>query len=140
MIVLDTNVISEVSKPLPDAFCASWLSRHPADTLFLTDMTIMELIYGAEKYRLKTGSLRYVDNVRRLITVDYLGRILSWDEAAVRSTGLVRARREKDGHSMTVQDSVIAAICLSHGATLATRNVRDFEGLDLALINPFEGP
>ncbi|MDB5522575.1 MAG: type toxin-antitoxin system VapC family toxin [Rhizobium sp.] len=140
MIILDTNVISETSKPLPAPFCVLWLSQYPPDMLFLTDMTIMELVYGAEKYRLKTGSLRYVDNVRELVATVYLGRILRWNEAAVHTAGLVRARREKAGHSMTVQDSVIAAICLSHGATLATRNVRDFEGLDLPLINPFEGP
>lgn len=138
MIVLDTNVISEISKSEPDAFCAAWLAQFRPDSLFLTDMTIMELVHGAERYRLKTGSLRYEANVRHLLSVAYLGRILGWNAKAVQMAGMIRARREKAGHSITVQDSVIAAICLSHDATLATRNVRDFKGLDLPLINPFE--
>ena len=138
MIILDTNVISESSKPAPDALCSAWLSAQARELLFLTDMTVMELTYGAEKYRLKTGSSRYAENVKLLIENHYLGRILRWDGAAVTSAGLLRARREKAGYQMTVQDSITAAICLSHGATLATRNVRDFEGLDLPLVNPFE--
>lgn len=53
-------------------------------------------------------------------------------------TGRLRAKRESIGHPISVQDAMIAAICLSHDATLATRNTKDFEGLDLKLVNPFE--
>ncbi len=61
------------------------------------------------------------------------------DQVVFIETGKIRARRESPGRPISVQDAMIAAICLANGATLATRNVKDFEGLDLRLVNPFEG-
>lgn len=138
MIVLDTNVISEPSKPVPDPRLVAWLSR-PPDNLYLTQITVSELYYGAERYRLKTGSQRYLNNARRIVEQEYIGRILAWNAADAVMTGNIRAQREKAGFSITMQDAMIAAICVQHGATLATRNTKDFEGLDLKLVNPFEG-
>ena len=138
MIILDTNVVSEASRQQPDSNCVAWLVGHGPDALFLTDMSIMELTFGAERFRLRTGSTRHTNSLKNLVEIQYFGRILRWDEPAVQLAGLLMARREKAGFSMTVQDAIIAAICLSHGAILATRNTKDFEGLDLALVNPFE--
>jgi predicted nucleic acid-binding protein len=70
---------------------------------------------------------------------EYAGRRLVFDDKAAYIYGSITAKRKHAGHPMETKDAMIAAICLSHGATLATRNVRDFEGLDLPLINPFEG-
>lgn len=139
MIVLDTNIISEVSRPAPDPRLVAWLSDMPADRLYLTNITVTELFYGGERFRLKTGSARYVDVAMRLVERDYAGRILPWNAAEAIATGNIRARREMSGFAITMQDAMIAAICLQHGATLATRNTKDFEGLDLTLVNPFEG-
>lgn len=139
MIVLDTNIISEPSRPKPDRRLVEWLSSIPPEQLFLTDVTIAELFYGAERYRLKTGSSRHVSSAVKLVEEDYAGRILSWTAGHVVATGCLRARREMAGFSMTMQDAMIAAICLQHGAALATRNTKDFQGLDLKLVNPFEG-
>lgn len=75
----------------------------------------------------------------RLVEHDYAGRILPWNAADAITTGNIRARREMSGFAITMQDAMIAAICLQQGATLATRNTKDFEGLDLRLVNPFEG-
>lgn len=138
MIVLDTNVISEPSKLAPDPHLVAWLSR-PPENLYLTQVTVSELYYGAERYRLKTGSLRYLNNAKRIVEQQYVGRILAWNSADAIVTGNIRAQREMSGFSITMQDAMIAAICLQHGATLATRNTKDFEGLDLKLVNPFEG-
>lgn len=123
MIVLDTNIISEASRPAPDPHLVAWLSDMPADRLYLTNITVTEFFYGGERFRLKTGSTRYVDVAMRLVEHDYAGRILPWNAA----------------DAITMQDAMIATICLQHGATLATRNTKDFEGLDLRLVNPFEG-
>lgn len=140
MIALDTSVISELNKPKPSDMVLSWFNDQLDDDLFLTDVTVMELAYGAEKHTLKTGSNRYRIVLQRLTRDWFDNRILRWSPNAVISAGEIRARREMRGHSIGIQDCMIAAICLAHGAVPATRNVKDFEGLDLPLINPFEGP
>lgn len=139
MIILDTNVISEPTRPRPSEALVHWLSSQRLPELYITGMTITELFYGGEKHFLKTGSSRYLENARQILEVQYSGRILHTGSSSSVLAGLIRARREMNGHSITLQDAQIAAICLSHGATLATRNTKDFEGLDLSLVNPFEG-
>ncbi len=140
MIALDTNVISELNKPRPSERVLNWFDQQAEDDLFLTEITDMEFAYGAEKHILKTGSNRYYLVLERLMREQFQNQILRWLPNTSFSGGQIRARREMNGHSIGIQDAMIAATCLSHGATLATRNVRDFEGLDLPLINPFEGP
>jgi predicted nucleic acid-binding protein len=140
MIVLDSNVISEINRPKPSETVLQWFSSTGPNALFLSDVTVMELAYGAEKHLLKSGSNRYHLALDNLLQVQFRNRILRWVPDTGIIAGQIRARREMVGHMMATQDAQIAAICLSHGATLATRNVRDFEGLDLPLINPFEGP
>lgn len=140
MIVLDTNVISEINKPKPSDAVLQWFSNTGPNELFLSDVTVMELAYGAEKHFLKNGSNRYHPALDSLLKVHFRNRILRWVPDTGMIAGHLMARREMAGHMLAAQDAQIAAICLSHGATLATRNVKDFEGLDLPLINPFEGP
>lgn len=138
MIVLDTNVISELGKPRPSQTVVKWFAASNPGELFLSDITIMEMAYGAEKHLLKHDSNKYRSSLDALIRNQFKDRIARWPQNASLTAGHLRARREMSGKLMTVRDAMIAAICLSHGATLATRNVRDFEGLDLVLINPFE--
>lgn len=114
------------------------MMRQPDDELRLCDIVLMEQAYGAERYRLKNGSDRYSQRLNNLI-VAYNGRVLPFDHTAAVLAGHLRAKREAAGRPVSVQDAMIAAICLSHAAMLATRNTKDFEGLDLVLINPFEG-
>ncbi|MDB5555512.1 MAG: PilT protein domain protein [Rhizobium sp.] len=139
MIVVDTNVVSEITKPQPSPIVLQWFADNDPAELFLNDVTIMELVYGAEKYLLKTKSDRYHRSLDELVKAQFQNRIARWNPDVGASAGFIRARREMKGYLMTVQDAAIAAICLSHGATLATRNTKDFEGLDLSLVNPFEG-
>ena len=139
MIVLDTNVISELDKPRPDASVLKWFADQDPSELYLSDVTLMELNYGAEKHLLKRGSGKYHILLKHLMTNQFHGRIVRASRESFLTAGLNRARREMQGRAITVQDAQIAAICLSNGATLATRNTKDFEGLDLKLVNPFEG-
>ncbi len=138
MIVLDTNIVSELIKSSPDRNVASWFLGKARTIVYLNDITIMEQSYGAERFYLKTGSDRYIRSLNRLLTDDFKGRVLAFEGDAPVLTGRLRAKRESLGRPISVADAMIAAICLFHGATLATRNVKDFEGLDLALVNPFE--
>lgn len=138
MIVLDTNIVSELIKSSPDRNVASWFLGKARTIVYLNDITIMEQSYGAERFYLKTGSDRYIRSLNRLLTDDFKGRVLAFEGEAPVLTGRLRAKRESLGRPISVADAMIAAICVFHGATLATRNVKDFKGLDLALVNPFE--
>ncbi|MBB3351984.1 hypothetical protein FHT70_001904 [Rhizobium sp. BK049] len=138
MIVLDTNVVSEFAKLLPDEKVKTWLQRQDGSRIWLCAVGLMEQIYSAERVLLKTGSDRFFRAIENLVKGQFRDRIVGWDLEAAMATGRLRARRESVGRPISVQDAMIAAICLVNGATLATRNTRDFEGLDLKLINPFE--
>jgi toxin FitB len=138
MIVLDTNVVSETTKPKPNLLVEAWFAMQSLSQLYLCDITVMEQSFGAERFWLRTGSARYKVKLDETL-VAYSGRILAFDRHTAIETGRLLARRESVGRPISLQDAMIAAICLARGATLATRNTKDFEGLDLRLINPFEG-
>ncbi|MGV3550497.1 PIN domain-containing protein [Rhizobium sp.] len=138
MIVIDTNVISEINKERPDRHVLSWFDGYDPLVVFLTDVTMMEIVYGAERHLIKHRSdkyYRFFDG----IAAKFKGQILGLNGDAFLTAGRIRAQREMSGRMMSPQDAMISAICLQHGATLATRNTKDFEGLDLKLVNPFEG-
>ena len=139
MIVLDTNIASELMKASMDANVLSWLRRSGRGEHYLVTTSVMEMWYGAERFHRKTGSAKLIDATENLVNKRFAGKILPLDLASAALSGRIRAARVSAGHAITVQDAQIAAICLQHGATLATRNTKDFEGLDLKLVNPFEG-
>ena len=138
MIVLDTNVISELARPRPNDNVCRWIYGQGPDALYLCVVVVMEQAFGARKFESRTGSDRYVRALDILVTVEFRGRILGHDQHTALLAGRLRALRQNIGRPISVQDAMIAAICLSSGAALATRNTKDFEGLDLVLINPFE--
>ncbi len=140
MIVLDTNIASEIMKVNMDAEVKSWLRRQNHSDHYLTSTGVMEMWFGAERVFLRSRSSKLTDATEFLVSKQFAGKILDLTHQAAALAGRLRAMRESRGRAISVQDAQIAAICLSHGATLATRNVKDFEGLDLRLINPFEGP
>ncbi len=138
MIVLDTNVVSEFTRSKPDDAVLTWYDRHDTSSLYLCGPVVMEMAYGAERFLRKTGSERFVRVVERLLNDEFQNRILDFVYPAPVLAGRMRARREDVGRPLSVVDAMIAAICMAHDATLATRNLRDFDGLDLAVVNPFE--
>ncbi|PTE10686.1 type II toxin-antitoxin system VapC family toxin [Mesorhizobium helmanticense] len=138
MIILDTNVISEAGKAVPDQNVLAWFRIQNLLTLYLCGPVVMELSFGAERVLNKTGSDRYARVLDNLILQQFAGRIVDFSGSIPRLAGKMRAARERNGRPISLSDAMIAAICLAHDATLATRNVRDFDGLDLKLVNPFE--
>lgn len=137
MIILDTNVISEPPRKGADSQVVGWLNDQDAGQLHLTTPTIAEIAKGAEVFFHKSKSPRHRRYLEHVLEA-YRGRILHFDLEAARRFGHVFARRQVSGRPSSVMDAMIAAIAIAHGATLATRNVRDFDGLDLRLANPFE--
>jgi predicted nucleic acid-binding protein len=137
VIVLDTNVVSELMRPAPEAAVLAWLNNQPADTLWLNSVVVSELLYGIA--RLPDGKRRaqMAPTVQAMLDEDFSGRVLPFDlDAAVVYADLV-AMRERQGLAIDIADAQIAAICLAHGAALATRNTKHFDGLGLTLINPW---
>ena len=139
MIVLDTNVISEINRQRPDERVLAWFAYNNPQQFFLTDVTVMEIVFGAERHLIKYHSDRYYRFFHGLTLGRFQGLILGLDREGFVAAGRIRARCEMRGRMMSPQDAMIAAICLQHGAALATRNTKDFQGLDLKLVNPFEG-
>ena len=138
MIVLDTNVVSEASRPAPDPNVVEWFRRQDLLDLYLCGPVVMEQSFGAERFLNKTGSDRHVRALDHLVSKQFSGRIVEFAGSIPRMAGKLRAMRENIGRPISVSDAMIAAISLAHDATLATRNVRDFDGLDLKIVNPFE--
>ncbi|MDI4636909.1 MULTISPECIES: type II toxin-antitoxin system VapC family toxin [Halomonadaceae] len=135
MIVLDTNVISELMRPDPDARVVDWLDRQDAISVTISSITVAEILYGIE--RLPNGRRKrdFAAMAAAMFEEDFSGRILPFDGgAAVNFAEQV----ESVGRQVHMADAQIAAICIQHGAMLATRNIKDFETLSLETINPWE--
>lgn len=138
MIVLDTNVISEIAKSVPDANVADWLRRVDPGELYLCAPVVAELAYGGQRIRLRDGSTRFFEALEGLLTGQFINRVLEFDQHVAFRFGEIRAAREAAGRPISVMDAMIAAICKAYGANLATRNVRDFDLLEIGVLNPFE--
>jgi hypothetical protein len=137
MIVLDTNVISEAWRPNPDATVLGWLGAQATSTLFLCTPVLAELRYGIERLGPGRRKDRLAASVDRLETEGYRDRILPLDTAAAAEFGRIAVRRERVGRRIEPMDALIAAITLTHGAVLATRDMQDFADLGFDVINPF---
>jgi predicted nucleic acid-binding protein len=140
MIVLDTNVVSELMKRSRSEAVLAWLSaQQKVDDLSVTTITVAEVLYGIEP--LPKGKRR--DGLERqastMFKQDFAGRVLPFDELAARIFALLAAGRRKLGRPIEFFDAQIAAIAQVHGATLATRDTDDFESCGVRLVNPWEG-
>ncbi|MBB3166225.1 type II toxin-antitoxin system VapC family toxin [Rhizobium laguerreae] len=136
MIVLDTNVISELLTPAPNVGVIEWLgAQHPL-SVFTTAITEAEILYGL---RLLPHGRRRSDLEAAVLPIfneDMSGRVLPFDRDAADVYAIITDRR-KAGRPIRQFDAQIAAIAISRGASLATRNVSDFEGIGLQIINPW---
>jgi toxin FitB len=138
VIVLDTNVISELIRNVPDPGVLSWLDELPVGELATTAVTAAELRYGVARLPSGHRKRELTVAISGLLNEDFYGKVLPFDErAAIRYADIV-ASRERAGRPMDVADAQIAAICRDLGATLATRNTADFEETGIPLIDPWE--
>jgi predicted nucleic acid-binding protein len=136
MIVVDTNVTSELMKPAPSTTVTAWMRARSAKELYTTSITLAEVLYGIE--RLPDGRRKDLFKTTALdLFSAFTDHVLAFDAtAAVEYAGLVSSR-ERTGAPIDGFDAQIAAICRAHGATLATRNVKDFHGTGIDVIDPF---
>jgi toxin FitB len=138
MIVLDTNVISELMRPQTNESVLGWVDAQELEELFVTALTVGEIHYGIS--RLPDGKRKSDLRIAadETIDVDFGTRVLAFDKTAGEHYGHVVAQRERSGRPISMADALIASICLSYNASLATRNIADFEGVGLVLINPWD--
>lgn len=137
MIILDTNIISEAVRASPNSQVAAWYRNQSIADLATTSVTLAELLNGVR--RMPQGKRR----TQLAASIDYalmpiMEHIFAFDIDAAVDYADIRAHRESLGRPIGVQDAMIAAIARSHGATLATRNIKDFEDTGVELVNPWE--
>ncbi len=137
IVVIDTNVVSELMRPTPNATVVLRIDALPVAEVFTTAITVAEVAFGIE--RMPRGKRRMqLEKAAEQIFDELLDlRVLSFDDSAARFYGRLCAARESAGRPISQADAMIAAICLANDAALATRNVADFDETDVALINPW---
>lgn len=138
MILADTNVLSEVLLLSPNPCVARWMSDIPRRQIWTCTIVVAELLTGIELMAPGRKQTELALAVGEMVERDFAGQILSFDLRAARQYAVIRAARQKMGRPIKELDAQIAAIAAFHGATLATRNVRDFEDCQVKLINPWE--
>lgn len=137
MIIVDTNVISELMRRAPEPKVEQWLSAQDGLNIYLTSISEAELRYGLAIMENGKRRAALVDAVDRILREDLAGRILPFDSDAALSYATIAAARRAAGRPIAQADCQIAAIAHARGATVATRNTPDFEGCEIDLINPW---
>lgn len=139
MIVLDTNVLSELMRRRAAARVVGWVDEQDAAGLAITAVTVAELLYGVARLVDGARKTELATAVDALVREDFAGRVLPFDAAAAAHYAELVAERERQGRPVSTSDGQIAAICRCHGATLATRNVRDFDATGIGILDPWTG-
>ena len=138
MIILDTNVVSALMQRTPDIAVIDWLNQQPAESIWLTSITIFETRFGLAL--LPKGRRRdsLEDAFNRLLSEDLDKRILDFDVPAASAAAIVAAARQRAGRPVDMRDTEIAGIAVSRNATLATRNTKHFTDLSIDVVNPWD--
>ena len=135
--VLDTNIVSEIAKPHPDPCVVAWIQDHE-NKVGITSVTLEELYSGI--FRLPDGKRKAVlKETIDAVVKDCTDKTLSFDAFCGYICAQVRQRCREAGRVGTIEDYMIAAICLRNNMTLVTRNTKDFDYIDgLRILNPFD--
>jgi len=137
MIILDTIVLSEALRPVPEPSVLGWMSKQPRASLFTTTLTEGEVLYGIRL--LADGKRRrgLWDAAKRIFAEDFAGQVLSFDSDAADVYAEIAASRRLAGKPITQFDAMIGAMARSRGAALATRNAKDFEDCGVEIVDPW---
>jgi len=138
MIILDTNILSELMRNKPNSSVMAWVNSCQAYELGITSITMSEILYGIGKLPEGKRKQSLLSASGKMLEDDFNGRIYPFDEYSAVEYSVIILIREKMGRPISMADAQIASICFSRGFSLATRNTKDFEGLGVELINPWE--
>lgn len=137
MIVVDTDVISELLLPSPEPAVEAWLTAQDGQNIYLTTISEAELLYGLGMMMGGKRRKALEATISQILRDDMAGRILAFDSAAARAFAVIAARHHRTGKTISQASCQIAAIALAHGASVATGNASEFKGCGVDLINPW---
>lgn len=137
MIVLDTNVLSALMLDPADAAVVAWLDRQPRISIWTTSINLFELRYGIEALAPGRKRSRLQQAIERLLDEKIEHRIAGFDEVSANATAILIAERRRSGRPVDLRDGMIAGIAIACHAAVATRNVRHFADLPIAVVNPW---
>lgn len=137
MVVLDTNVVSELMRPSPNPAIESWIADRPAASLFFSAVGEAELRFGLAIMPAGRRRDAFASEIEAMLREDFADRILPFDSEAARVYAVIAASRRVAGRPIAEADCQIAAIARSRGMALATRNVRDFEDTGIHILDPW---
>ena len=136
MIILDSNVLSELMRPKPEERVIAWLDRQPQTSIWTTSITVLEIRFGLQVMPAGKRRTIYTQGFERLLDgIDH--RIAPFDTEAAQHASTLMASRKMHGRPREMRDTMIAGIVLSRHATLATRNVRDFDDISVTFVDPW---
>lgn len=137
MIILDTNVLSELMRPTPAPRVTRWVSAQPATSLYTTSITEAEVLHGIALLPSGTRRRALEAAAEALFGEDLAGRVLPFGRDAARAYALVAVERRRAGRPISQFDAQIAAVARSAGAAIATRNTADYEACGVEVIDPW---
>lgn len=139
MILLDTNVLSELMRPMPDANVVQWLDAWPEWDVWISAVTVAEIRLGISLLPAGKRKELFLELGEQMFQEDFTDRCLPFDCEAAGEYALIVAERNRQGHPISVEDAQIAAIARTAGLALATRNTKDFSGITgLELVDPWK--
>jgi len=137
VILLDTNVVSALMRREPDPTVVAWLDGVPAESVWTTAITVFEVRLGLELLVTSRRRRQLEEAFARSLAEDFENRVLSFDQTAAQEAGRIAAEQRRAGRPVEVRDVQIAGIASARKATLATRNLRHFEGCGVVLVDPW---
>ena len=136
-MILDTDILSEAVKPSPSAKVLHWLAAQERQRVFTTAITKAEMLYGVELLPAGKRRTSLYSVINNIFEREFAGRVLAFDEIAAQIFAKIVAGRHRLGRPISQFDAAIAAIALSRNAVLATRNVADFAGCGIDVVDPW---
>jgi len=138
MFLIDTNVVSNMMRARPAAEVARWISAQPAELMFTATVCQAEILAGIAILPESRRRRDLEDAAAAMFAEDFADRVLTFDADAAVAYAAIFAARRRMGRPAAIIDLMIAAIAQSQGASVVTRNVSDFEGCGIAVVNPWE--
>ncbi len=136
-VLLDTNVVSELIRKTPDPVVEAWAAGHALEDLYFSAVGEAELRYGAAILPAGRRRESLVSDIERMLSDAFDGRMLPFDSRAARAYADIAAMRRSAGRTVPPADCQVAAIARSRDMAVATRNVRDFDHIDIEIVNPW---